>query len=197
MSSMTIATSSAVGWTTVVKAPHVVDCSLYSNEWENPEELFDIHVDNSIFTMGTSGRADEVISRMYVTEKLTKWEWETFATISSFCRPNGTFLDVGSWVGHFTLFAATLCGRVYAFDPDPVAFKILNRNIYANPPLRRKISAFNIAISDRTGFVKLKNKLNGTFDHSGWAIPRISPVTACRRYFLATPQAHGTRRPRL
>jgi FkbM family methyltransferase len=50
-------------------------------------------------------------------------------------QPGTTFLDVGAYVGYFTILASRLVGaqgRVYAFEPDTFAFEYLTRNIEAN-----------------------------------------------------------------
>jgi FkbM family methyltransferase len=50
-------------------------------------------------------------------------------------RPGMTFLDVGAYVGYFTILASTWVGpkgRVYAFEPDTLAYSYLVKNIEAN-----------------------------------------------------------------
>lgn len=47
-------------------------------------------------------------------------------------REGDTFLDVGANIGYYTLIAAHAVGetgRVYAFEPDPVSFEILEHNV--------------------------------------------------------------------
>ncbi len=63
--------------------------------------------------------------------------------------PGMTFVDVGAHVGYFTLLAARLVGpggRVYAFEPDPSSFALLERNIALNShknivPVPRAVSS--------------------------------------------------------
>ena len=50
-------------------------------------------------------------------------------------RPGQTFVDVGAYVGYFTVLASGLVGadgRVYAFEPDRLAYDFLTKNIQLN-----------------------------------------------------------------
>jgi FkbM family methyltransferase len=50
-------------------------------------------------------------------------------------RPGDTVVDVGANIGYYTLVGARIVGetgRVYAFEPDPLAFEILERNVRLN-----------------------------------------------------------------
>jgi FkbM family methyltransferase len=59
--------------------------------------------------------------------------------------------DVGANIGNHTLFAALLmnASHCYAFEPNPPAFAILQRNIEINS-LQHSVSLFNIALGART-----------------------------------------------
>ncbi len=65
-------------------------------------------------------------------------------------------LDIGANIGYYTLIFARLVGekgKVYAFEPDPVNFALLKRNVeingYDNVVLIEK------AVSDRSGKIRL------------------------------------------
>lgn len=60
------------------------------------------------------------------------WERETFAVFDRFIGPDTLFLDVGAWVGATALYGAQRAARCVAFEPDPVAFAALSRNLAAN-----------------------------------------------------------------
>ncbi|WP_428937442.1 FkbM family methyltransferase [Fontivita pretiosa] len=64
-----------------------------------------------------------------------KWQPQTYAVIDRFVTPDTTFLDIGAWVGPIALYAAHKARRVYAFEPDPVAFAALSQNLALNPQL--------------------------------------------------------------
>ena len=65
--------------------------------------------------------------------------------------PNGIFLDIGANAGIFSLLASKslISGEVFAFEPNPVVFDELRFNIRINDA--SNITAFNAALSDRTG----------------------------------------------
>lgn len=65
-------------------------------------------------------------------------------------RPGMTFLDVGAYVGYFTILASGWvgpAGHVYAFEPNSLAYEYLVRNIEANDC--RNALAINKAVADR------------------------------------------------
>jgi FkbM family methyltransferase len=75
----------------------------------------------------------------------------TFAAIERLLDPDGTFLDLGAWIGAMTLYAAGICRRCFAVEPDPLAFAQLSANLALNPDLAPRVVACNEAIWDRTG----------------------------------------------
>jgi FkbM family methyltransferase len=73
-----------------------------------------------------------------------------------------TVVDVGAHVGYFSRFFARQVGRdgsVYAFEPDPDTFAILERNTGRYPQVKR----FNCAVLDRDETVTIyKGRHRGT-----------------------------------
>ena len=58
------------------------------------------------------------------------------ATVEVLCRwarPGGLLIDVGAWIGPFSLLAAAYGTSVVAIEPDPVAADVLRRHVAANP----------------------------------------------------------------
>lgn len=47
-------------------------------------------------------------------------------------KPGNLFIDIGAWIGPFTLLALALGCKVVAFEPDPVAFAALQANTELN-----------------------------------------------------------------
>jgi FkbM family methyltransferase len=84
------------------------------------------------------------------------WEVEALAFVRDNLHPGDRFVDIGAWVGPYSLLASRLVepsGRVYAIEPDPVARAALKRNMSEN-------DAFNItvvpwAITEQKGMVDL------------------------------------------
>jgi hypothetical protein len=63
------------------------------------------------------------------------------------------FFDIGANIGEFSIAIAEkikTC-RIFAFEPDPVAFECLKYNIAASK-ISNCVSAVNIALSDKSGF---------------------------------------------
>jgi len=70
--------------------------------------------------------------------------------------PGGTFVDIGANIGYHTVLGATIVGergRVYAFEPEPVNFETLKRNIELNN--LRNVVAEAKACSERAGTLDL------------------------------------------
>lgn len=66
-----------------------------------------------------------------------KGEYEPIETkiIQEHIFADQVVLDIGANIGYFTLKFARLVGprgRVYAFEPDPISFEILKRNVQSN-----------------------------------------------------------------
>jgi FkbM family methyltransferase len=84
-------------------------------------------------------------------------------------RPGMTVLDVGANIGYFTLLSARLVGpegRVFAFEPDPDNFRLLNRNITDNG--YRNVTAVNAAVTDRDGTLRLHRSAVNSGDHRAY-----------------------------
>jgi FkbM family methyltransferase len=78
----------------------------------------------------------------------------------------GCFLDVGSNVGNHALYAAKVLGasRVIAFEPQPVAARILEINVALNN-LADRITVHRLGLSNRAGTAALRplnNNLGAT-----------------------------------
>jgi FkbM family methyltransferase len=71
-------------------------------------------------------------------------------------KPNQCFVDVGANVGIYSLHASRRIGKegkVYAFEPTPETFEILNTNIQLNR--LNHIHTFMLALSDKNGSLEL------------------------------------------
>ena len=97
--------------------------------------------------------------------------YEPFETalLSAEIRPGMTIVDVGANIGYYTLLFSKLTGdsgRVYAFEPEPQNFALLQENLSRNG--RTNVVAFNQAASDRAGesFLFLSTENHG--DHQAY-----------------------------
>ncbi|GAB3270907.1 FkbM family methyltransferase [Parahaliea aestuarii] len=79
------------------------------------------------------GESDRCISRQLLEQGI----WEPFETslVQRFLGSGDVFVDVGANLGYFTVLAAHRVGpggRVFAFEPDPANFALLQDNIERN-----------------------------------------------------------------
>ena len=71
-------------------------------------------------------------------------------------RPGDVVLDIGANIGYFTLIFAKgvgPAGRVFAFEPEPGNFALLEENVAANG--YRNVALARLAVSDRAGRARL------------------------------------------
>jgi FkbM family methyltransferase len=95
-----------------------------------------------------------------------KFERDTRILFESILRPGMQVIDLGAYIGYFSLVAAKCVGKtgkIYAFEPDPTNFDLLIKNIHANKresiivPLQKAVSNQNgtyslfLANKDGTG----------------------------------------------
>src|SRR2546426_5233280 len=63
------------------------------------------------------------------------YELKTVRLVCSVLKPGMTFVDVGAHIGWYTMVAARAVGRmghVYAFEPEPTNFELLQKNVVGN-----------------------------------------------------------------
>ena len=91
--------------------------------------------------------------------RLSLWgEYEPFETrlFTSHIQSGHVVLDIGANIGYYTLLAARLVGpqgAVYAFEPDPDNFALLQKNIHRNG--YRNVVLKNQAVADENGKIEL------------------------------------------
>lgn len=84
------------------------------------------------------------------------YEPDTVRILSTLLAPGMTFLDIGAAFGQYTLLAAGAVGntgKVHAFEPDPVSFDWLSRNVRRNR--LSNVTAAQIALGDTAGALNL------------------------------------------
>ncbi len=103
------------------------------------------------------GRYTVVLDPQYPVEGrmlVSKWEPTTVALIRAFVPDGGVCLDIGANVGALTLAMAECVGprgRVYAFEPGPLPYGRLVRNLGLNPEIARRVEALQVGVADRAG----------------------------------------------
>lgn len=77
-------------------------------------------------------------------------------------KPGSLFIDIGAANGSLTLYAACLGANVEAYEPLPIMFEVLSRNVTANPHLTNRIQVKNKAVSTVSKVIELnRNKSKG------------------------------------
>ena len=97
--------------------------------------------------------------------------YEPFETslLSAEIRPGMTIVDVGANIGYYTLLFSKLTGdqgRVFAFEPEPQNFSLLQQNLARNQ--RTNVVALNRAASDRPGESFLYLSAENYGDHQSY-----------------------------
>ena len=87
-------------------------------------------------------------------------------SLRSYVKPGEVVIDIGANVGYYTLIAARLVGetgRVYAFEPDPTNFAILDKNVRLNG--FRNVVLEQKAVSNEPGSIELFLHEGAAGDH--------------------------------
>ncbi len=119
--------------------------------------------------MYVHGPEDKHVSRKIREQGL----WEPFETslIMSRLQAGNVFVDVGANIGYFTIIAASLVGeqgRVYAFEPDPGNFGLLEKNFALNF-LQQNVHAVRGGLSSWDGAGQLYLSEDNLGDHQVYA----------------------------
>jgi len=107
---------------------------------------------------------DSVLTHTLLKHRI--WEPRETAWFLHFLRKGDTVLDIGANVGYYTLIAAKRAGeagRVYAFEPDPESFEILERNLRING--LSNVTAEQKAVSSQKGTLTLYLASRNKADH--------------------------------
>lgn len=82
------------------------------------------------------------------------WEQDTYRILEKYLDAEHSYIDIGAWIGPTVLYAAHIAKKTYAIEPDPLAFKELEKNVSLNPELKQKISLHEKCINVSSGKVR-------------------------------------------
>jgi FkbM family methyltransferase len=97
---------------------------------------------------------DQVITPTILV--LGNWEPAETTWFLRAVKPGATIVDAGANVGYYTVIGSRLVGekgKVYAFEPEPTAFALLQKNVRLNGITNAVL--VQKALSNRNGIVKL------------------------------------------
>jgi FkbM family methyltransferase len=97
-----------------------------------------------------------------------QFEREETRLVSALLKDIDTVVDVGANIGYYVCLARSQSKEVIAFEPIDTNLQILFRNIEANEWLDG-IEVFPLAVSDRTGFIRIFGGGTGASLIDGWA----------------------------
>lgn len=119
-------------------------------------------------------RTDETISRNLLAGSYEPLETQAF---KEFLKPGQVVLDIGANIGYYTTLFSRLVGaqgRVYAFEPTPHTFKILQKNVLRNRCENTRV--FKAGLSDKSGEAKIYVNAYNKGDNRIYATPGMRTV---------------------
>ena len=76
------------------------------------------------------------------------WEQKDLNFVIENGEEDKIFIDVGAWIGPYTLLAAQMGMKVYAFEPDNIAYRELKNNIQLND-FKHNPEIYNFGLSNK------------------------------------------------
>ena len=95
-----------------------------------------------------------------------RWEPETLDLLDRLLKPGDCFVDVGAWIGPTALYAAARGAHVIADQCDPVALRLLHRNLELNSDLAQLITVHEFALGQSDGQMRLWSQALGNSESS-------------------------------
>lgn len=96
------------------------------------ENIINVNKNNISFLVEDSKELHQAVDYNFWSKQYSHWEPRTFEILDSYLFKDKDYLDIGAWVGPTAIYGSFLCKNVVAIEPDPVAYRILNRNISIN-----------------------------------------------------------------
>ena len=109
----------------------------------------------------------DVIQRLIVEQDIY-WDMETLVALDGYIKEGAVICNVGAYIGSHSLYWALerRAKKVYAFEPLPEIYQVLERNIAINN-LRDVIIPYNYALFDKEGMASV-------LQYSAWNIGATS-----------------------
>mmetsp|Transcript_26086 Transcript_26086/g.43078 ORF Transcript_26086/g.43078 Transcript_26086/m.43078 type:complete len:379 (-) Transcript_26086:230-1366(-) len=78
------------------------------------------------------------------------WEAPTFAAMRLYLTPRSTLVDLGTWMGHFTLCGGLLARRVIGVEADPAAYAETTNNVQLSQQhLTASVEVLHMAVAPK------------------------------------------------
>jgi FkbM family methyltransferase len=145
---------------------------------------------------GTTMRFDPQHASFWAAFRDRRWEPQTLEILARHLNATSVYYDIGAWIGPTVVFAAQRSKTVFAFEPDPVAYRYLLENITNNS--LTNVRAFNLAVAATAGVSeihsfgsKLGDSMSSLLPHaegsSGWPVTRVTIDTVVSELGCAPP----------
>ena len=92
-------------------------------------------------------------------DNFNNWENKDLDFVIEKAEKDKIFIDIVAWIGPYTLVAAKLGMRVFAFEPDKIAFEVLKKNIQLNE-FKYKPEIYNFGLSKKESIAYLYSNTN-------------------------------------
>jgi len=113
-------------------------------------------------TIRLNGKSFTILGNLEYLLFLSKYyEPNTYKIFDRFLDPNYSYIDIGAFIGSTVLYSAYLAKKAYAIEPDPIAFKELQKNVILNPMLQGKIEMHQKCLYIRSEKVKFGSMSKG------------------------------------
>jgi len=145
---------------------------------------------------GVTMRFDPHHARFWAAFRGRRWEPQTLDILRRHLTPRSVYYDIGAWIGPTVVYAAQRSKTVFAFEPDPVAYRYLLENITNNS--LTNVRAFNLALAATAGVseihsfgTKLGDSMSSLLPQaegsSGWPVTRVTIDTLVNELGCAKP----------
>ena len=152
--------------TDIGKVPgvHAIHAFLFSRLWAGKDIT---EIQGSKMYVNPEGLPKSYIKTFQFYILANSWEELTTEMFKKVVKEGDVVVDLGANIGYFTLLAARLVGKkgkVYAFEPEPINYSLLLKNIELNG--YDNVIATQKAVSDTSGKVKFYLDKEDTGAHS-------------------------------
>jgi len=113
-------------------------------------------------TIRWNGKSFTILGNLEYLLFLSKsYEPNTHKIFEKYLNQNYSYIDIGAFIGSTVLYGAHLAKKVYAIEPDPIAFAELQKNVALNPLLQQKIEMHQKCLYTRSEKVKFGSMARG------------------------------------